>query len=79
MEGRTLLRCHQCGRTREVHGEIPVEYTAGFAEATRSEGWVAMPGSHPAMICGPCFATFAGHETVDDESKVRGERDPKSL
>jgi hypothetical protein len=79
MEGRTLLRCPRCDRTREVAGEIPEEYTGSFVDAVREEGWVPLPGATLELICGPCFALWAGHETVDDEPKVRGEKDPKSL
>ena len=79
MEGRTILRCPQCDMTREIAGEIPEEYTVAFGRAVREEGWVPLPGASLAMICGSCFTRWAGHETVDDEAKVRGERDPKSL
>lgn len=79
MEGRTILRCPDCGMIREIVGEIPEEYTASFLDAVRGEGWVPLPGAALTMICGPCFATWAGHESVDDEPKVRGEVDPKSV
>ena len=76
MEGRVLLQCGDCGRTRDVAGEIPEEYTAAFARAVSEEGWVPRPGAQDAMICGACVARYAGHETVDDEEKVQGRRDP---
>ena len=79
MEGRVRLTCAECGRTSEVSGEIPEEYTACFARMVRQEGWVPRPGVELAMICGQCATRYAGHETVDDEDKVRGTRDPKSL
>ncbi|MGH9456582.1 MAG: hypothetical protein ACRD2J_02965 [Thermoanaerobaculia bacterium] len=79
MEGRTLLRCPECGCEREIVGEIPEEYTASFAAAVAEEGWVPRPGRTHELICGACLRRYEGHETVDDEPKVRGERDPKSL
>jgi hypothetical protein len=79
MEGRVRLTCAECARTSEVSGEIPEEYTACFAKRVREEGWVPRPGVELAMICGQCATRYAGHETVDDEEKVRGERDPKAL
>ncbi|MEA2490499.1 MAG: hypothetical protein QOH21_2291 [Acidobacteriota bacterium] len=78
MEGRVLLRCGDCPKTREISGEIPEEYTASFALAVAEDGWVPKPGANtPSLICGDCLTKYAGHETVDDEEKVRGERDPK--
>jgi hypothetical protein len=77
MEGRVLLECGECGLTREITGEIPEEYTHRFAEAVRRDGWVPEPGSnHPKLICGPCLMKYEGHESVDDEEKVRGRRNP---
>jgi hypothetical protein len=74
-----LLRCARCDRSRDVAGEIPEEYTASFGAAVAEEGWAPLPGPRLEMICGPCFTRWAGHETVDDEPKVRGEKDPKAL
>jgi len=77
MEGRVLLDCGECGVSREIAGEIPEEYTSRFAAAVREEGWVPRPGANPAtLICGACLLKYAGHETVDDEEKVQGRRDP---
>jgi hypothetical protein len=78
MEGRVLLRCGECSKTREISGEIPEEYTQSFAQAVAEDGWVPRPGANAAeLICGDCLRKYAGHETMDDEEKVRGERDPK--
>jgi hypothetical protein len=77
MEGRTILRCGECGMTREIAGEIPEEYTRCFAEAVQSEGWVPHPGANaPSLICGACLMKYVGHETVDDEEKVQGRKNP---
>ena len=72
MEGRVLLTCNECGRTREVVGEIPREYTGCFVKAVSEDGWVPRPAAaHVAFVCGPCLAKeFAGHETVDDQAKI---------
>jgi hypothetical protein len=72
MEGRVLLTCGECGRTREISGEIPREYTDCFAQAAREDGWVPRPGApQPAFVCGACLAReFAGHETVDDGANI---------
>ncbi|HEX7708009.1 MAG TPA: hypothetical protein VF701_16230 [Thermoanaerobaculia bacterium] len=79
MEGRVLLQCGGCSRTREIVGEIPVEYVRSFLRAVDEEGWVPRPGADNSLICGECLMAFEGHETVDDESKVRGLRDPMAL
>ena len=80
MEGRVQLRCGECGRVKEVSGEIPEEYTECFARAVREEGWVPRPGGEPAFVCGACLRReFAGHETVDDEEKVHGQRPAKEV
>jgi len=63
VEGRTILRCADCNRTREISGELPDE---------REEGWVPKPGAHVAFMCGECAAKYMGHETSDDEAKVQG-------
>ncbi|HEU4520988.1 MAG TPA: hypothetical protein VFT12_03230 [Thermoanaerobaculia bacterium] len=71
MEGRVIIRCAECGRTKEVSGEIPEEYTACFARIVEKDGFVPRPGVEPAFICGSCLrAGYAGHETVDDERKI---------
>jgi hypothetical protein len=77
MEGRVLLECGECNVRREIVGEIPGEYTRSFAEAVRAEGWVPRPGAAPALICGACLVKeYAGHETLDDEEKVQGRKNP---
>lgn len=72
MEGRVIIRCAECGRTREVSGEIPEEYTSCFAQIVKEDGFVPRPGvATLAFICGACLrAGYAGHETVDDEKKI---------
>lgn len=72
MKGSFRVVCAECGRTREVSGEIPEEYTSCFASIVREEGFVPRPGNTLAMICGPCLMKYAGHESLDDEEKVRG-------
>jgi hypothetical protein len=76
MEGRVMLTCAECGRTREISGEMPEEYTNCFTRAVAEDGWAPRPGATFAMICGACLGKFAGHETVDDEEKVQGRRNP---
>lgn len=77
MEGRVLLTCSGCGLTREISGEIPVEYTRCFDEAVHRDGWVPEPGANrPTLICGECLIKYVGHETVDDEEKVQGQKNP---
>ena len=76
MEGRVQLVCAECGVTKEISGEIPREYTDCFAKAVAEDGWVPRPGVQPAFICGACLTKFAGHETVDDEEKVLGRKNP---
>ena len=39
MEGRVQIRCAECGMTREVSGEIPIEYTECFAKIVREDGF----------------------------------------
>ena len=80
MEGRVLLKCSGCGRTRQMSGEMPGEYTRSFAAAVHEEGWVPRPGANePALICGQCLLKYSGHETMDDEAKVHGDKGPKEL
>jgi hypothetical protein len=79
MEGRVMLKCGDCGRTREISGEIPGEYSACFARAVEEEGWAPRPGAKPAFICGACLVNYSGHETVDDEEKILGRADPTSV
>ncbi len=77
MEGRVLLKCGECEKTREIVGEIPEEFTKSFDEAVHEDGWVPRPGVNSAqLICRDCLMKYVGHETVDDEEKVQGRRDP---
>lgn len=78
MEGRVLLRCGECDLTREIAGEIPDEYIRSFDDAVHRDGWAPRPGAtSPSLICRACLArSYAGHETVDDEEKVQGRRNP---
>ena len=72
MEGRVRIVCAECGRTREVSGEIPKEYTDCFTKIIREDGFVPRPGvSTLALICGACLRKYEGHESVDDEEKIR--------
>lgn len=76
MEGRVLLRCGECELTREIVGEIPDEYTRCFDEAVHKEGWVPRPGGDGSLICRQCLLAYEGHESVDDEEKVQGRKNP---
>ena len=68
MEGRVQIRCAECGKTREISGEIPEEYIASFARLVEEEGFVPRPGVGQAFICGDCLArNYSGHESVDDK------------
>lgn len=71
MEGRVQLRCAECGRAKEISGEIPDEYIDCFAKAVREGGWVPRPGVEWKMICGECLKRYAGHESVDDAEKMK--------
>lgn len=75
MEGRVLLECGECDVRTEIAGEIPEEYTRSFAEAVAREGWVPRPGNGK-LVCGKCLLKYVGHETVDDEEKVQGRKNP---
>ncbi len=72
MEGRATIVCAECGRAREVSGEMPEEYTACFVQIVREDGFVPRPGVHLAFICGSCLRKYEGSETADDEEKIRG-------
>ena len=78
MEGRVILRCSECGRTREVAGEIAKEYREAFFQAAQDEGWLPLPGGDGKFIDGECLRKkFGGHETRDDYPKVTGKKNPK--
>lgn len=66
MEGRFHVVCAECGRSREVSGEIPREYTECFAKVVREDGFVPRPGTRLTFICGACLKKYEGHESVDD-------------
>ena len=77
MEGRVLLTCGECNLTREIAGEIPDEYIRSFHKAVHEQGWAPRPGSANVLICGECLKNnYEGHESVDDEEKVQGRRNP---
>ena len=79
MEGRSNFDCADCGRPAEIAGEMPEEYGAAFAQIVVEGGWVPKPGGRFGLICGACAARYAGNESVDDQEKVSGFRDPKEL
>jgi hypothetical protein len=79
MEGRFRIVCAECGKTREVSGEMPREYIDCFAQIVREDGFAPRPGNALAFICGACARMYEGHETRIDAEKVRGERGPKDL
>lgn len=81
MEGRVVLQCGECSRTREIVGEIPDEYIRSFDDAVHLDGWAPKPGANSStMICRGCLLRrYAGHETVDDDPKVHGAKDPKAM
>ena len=63
MEARATVTCAECGRRREVSGEIPDEYTACFAKVVREDGFVPRPGTTVALICGKCLRAYEGPGT----------------
>ena len=79
MEGRLRLHCGDCDVTDEIVGEIPDEYIRSFAAAVARHGWSPRPGARPGrLLCRECLAkSYEGHESVDDEEKVQGRRNPK--
>jgi len=77
MEARVLLKCGECDVTREIVGEIPDEYTRSFLDAVEKDGWVPRPAGNNDLICRACLLKdYEGHESVDDEEKVLGRRNP---
>ena len=72
MEGQTLLRCRDCGRTASVAGEMPEEYSSCFVEVVRRGGWGGAPAPPFVLVGGAWRAGYKGSETTDDEEKVRG-------
>ena len=79
MEGRVRISCDECGRSREVVGEMPDEYIRCFQQVVAEDGFVPRPGVAPAFICGTCLRQYEGHETREDEDKVQGRRGAKEL
>ena len=76
MEGRALLECGECRKTRQISGELPDEYIRSFDAAVHQDGWAPRPGNSHTLICHDCLLKYAGHETVDDEEKVHGRKNP---
>ena len=74
MQGQAQLRCRDCGRTAGVSGEMPAEYSACFVTVVQRDGWAVAPGSRVEFLCGTCLRNYEGHETRDDEEKIRGRR-----
>jgi len=70
VEGRTQLVCADCGRMREVSGEMPRDYTECFVEIVREDGFVPRPGGSAGFLCGACLETYKGSETRDDEENI---------
>jgi len=69
MEGRAHVVCTDCGRTREVSGEMPREYSDCFRQIVVAEGFVPRPGGS-GFLCGACLASYEGSETRDDAEKL---------
>ena len=70
MQGQTLLRCRDCGRTASVSGEMPADYFNCFMKVVQRDGWVVAPGSRCEMLCGECLKTYEGSETHDDGENI---------
>jgi len=73
MEARTTVKCAECGRSREVAGEIAEEYTRCFAQIVAEDGFVPRPGTSLALICGACLRAYdgPGTESRDDSLSPR--------
>ena len=73
MEARARVTCAECGRTREVSGEIPQEYIACFVQVVNEDGFVPRPGAAVAFVCGECLRRYegAGSESKDDADNMR--------
>ena len=63
MEARATVVCAECGRAREVAGEIPEEFTACFVQVINEDGFVPKPGATVAFICGECLRAYEGPGT----------------
>ena len=68
MQARATVACAECGRTREVSGEIAAEYTQCFAQIVAEDGFVPRPGTTVAFLCGNCLRAYEGpgSESRDD-------------
>ena len=68
MEARARITCAECGKSREVSGEIPEEYTKCFTQIVAEDGFVPKPGATVAFICGACLRAYEGpgSESRDD-------------
>lgn len=68
MEARATVTCAECGKSREVSGEIPDEFTACFAQVVNEDGFVPRPGVTLAFLCGNCLRAYEGpgSESRDD-------------
>jgi len=73
LEARATVTCAECGRSREVSGEISAEYTACFAQIVAEDGFVPRPGTTVALICGECLQRYEGPgtESRDDSLSPR--------
>jgi hypothetical protein len=73
VEARATVTCAECGKTREVAGEIPDEYTACFVQIVKEDGFVPKPGTTVALLCGACLRAYEGpgSESTDDAPAIR--------
>jgi len=67
MEARATVTCAECGRTREVSGEIAGEYTNCFVQVIREDGFVPKPGAAVAFLCGACLRAYEGPGTESSD------------
>jgi hypothetical protein len=72
MEARATVTCAECGKRREVSGEIPSEYTDCFTQVVREDGFVPKPGTTVGFLCGACLRRYegVGSESRDDAEKI---------
>ena len=73
MQARATVTCAECGRSREVSGEIAEEFTACFVQIVSEDGFVPRPGAATtAFICGACLRRYegTGSESRDDAEKI---------
>ena len=67
MEARARIVCAECGRSREVSGEIAEEYTNCFVQVIREDGFVPKPGATTAFLCGACLRAYEGPGTESSD------------